>query len=130
MALRDNRNNIDVAISLDAIVRTAVGTGASVDLRGYDSATLVVFASNVTDGTWTPRLEHGTDGTNFGTCGTDELIGTFSTLLGTGSSQTTQRVGYRGPYRYVRGILDETVAGTCTTALLVVRGHSRIRPLA
>jgi len=130
--MRDLNDQVDVALSLVPAARvngTLNGTG--VDLRGYDSAMLVVSFGAYTDGTHTPSLQHSDDNSSFATVTAAELTAAFTAVSSAGGANSVQRVGYLGSKRYVRAVL--TVTGATTGALSdasVVRGTPRNAPLA
>lgn len=132
MTMRDLNDQVDVALSLVPAARvngTLNGTG--VDLRGYDSAMLVVSFGAYTDGTHTPSLQHSDDNSSFTTVTAAELTAAFTVVSSAGGANSVQRVGYLGSKRYVRAVL--TVTGATTGALSdasVVRGTPRSAPLA
>lgn len=131
MPNRELRNGIDVLQSLIPATRSATGTGSWVDLRGYDSATVLVSVGTmVAGGTFTGQLQESVDGTALtGTVGSSALVGTFSNF-GT-NAPTDERVGYTGTCRYVRGVA--TFAGTGAGGIVgmhVIRGHAYRQPLA
>ncbi len=127
MTVRSISQNVDAVASLHPAARNATGTGAVVDLQGYDAAMVVVGFGAITDGTHTPGLQHSDDGTAFTDAGTDSALqGTFAV----GTATTVQRVGYLGNKRYVRAMV--TVAGATTGALSdakIVRGHAARKPV-
>lgn len=66
MTQRDLISNIQTKLSLAPAARvTGTATGTAVDLRGTDSAAIVVAFGAYTDGTHTPSLEHSVDGTTY-----------------------------------------------------------------
>ena len=130
MTKRDIESHLDLVTTLDPLRRTATGTGASVDLQGYDSAMAVFHAGLWVDGTHTPKLQDSADGTTFADAGTADQLGTFAAVLGTATDQIIQKVGYIGDKQFVRGFV--TVAGATTGAdygFTIVRGHAHRQPL-
>jgi len=132
MTMRDLNDEVDVALSLSPAARVnGTFNGTSVDLRGYDSAMLVVNFGAYTDGTHTPSLQHSDDGSSFAAVAATDINGAFTAVSSAGGANSTQRVGYIGSKRYVRGVL--VVSGATTGALseaCVVRGDARSAPLA
>lgn len=129
MALRDIRNRISIAQSLAPAARAATATGSTVDLQGFNSATVVFNFGTWTDGTHTPSLQHSSDNVTFVTCDATNSSGTFTAVSSAAGSNTVQKVGYTGGFRYLRAVL--TVAGATTGALanaVVLRGHPVIGP--
>lgn len=131
MTVRDLVSNVDVVQSLAPAARNATATGNSVDLRGYDSAMIMVSFGTWTDGTHTPSVQHSVDNVTFATVAASDLSGTLSAVSGGAGSNSVQRVGYIGERRYVRVVM--TVSGATTgvvDAASVVRGRSASAPLA
>lgn len=128
--MRDLKSNIDIVQSLAPAARTAAGTGAAVDLQGYEGAVVEIAFGAWTDGTWTPSLTESADGTTYSAVGTADLQGTFSAVSGTAGQNSVQRVGYIGANRYLKPV----ISGTGTTGILssanVIRGHAHRNPLS
>jgi len=127
MTTRDLTSAIAVDASLAPGDYTATSNGASVDLRGFESAAIAFVVGAVTDGTHTPGVEESDDGTTWSAVAAGDLIGGLVAL----AANTTQRAGYRGAKRYLRATL--TVAGATVGAKLaavIVRGNAAQRPVA
>ncbi len=130
MALKDLENRISVVQSLGPAARNATANGTSVDLQGYNSAMVVFNFGTWTDGTHTPSLQHSVDNSTFVNCDTNSMNGSFVAVSSAGGSNTIQKIGYTGGYRYVRAVL--TVAGATTGALanaVILRGHPAVGPV-
>ena len=132
MTLRDLRNNVSPAHSLEPAVRpTGTYTGTGVDLQGYHSALLLVHFGAYTHGTHTPTLEHSDDNPSYATVGAAELDGSLSAVSAGGGANSVQLVGYKGSKRYVRAVM--TVASGATgaaSAATIVRGTPVTMPTA
>jgi hypothetical protein len=100
MVTRDLVSNVAVRESVRPAANTNT-TGETVDLRGFRSAAALITVGAISaSGNITPRLEHSVDGsTNWETVAAADLIGAFPAAL---VANTTYKVGYRGPRRYVR----------------------------
>lgn len=125
--MRDIKNNVDLAVSINPGAKTADATGAGVDLSGYGSAMAVVQAGTKTDGTHTPKVQESDDDIAYTDVASDDLEGGFTAL----ASNTVQRVGYKGAKRYIRAFV--TVAGAttgCVFGAVIVRGEPAVAPLA
>jgi len=128
MAYRDLRANVDAAFGLAPAARTnGTATGSSVDLRGYESAMVIVHYGAWTDGTHTPSLQSSTDGTTWNAVGTADLQGTFTALSGTAGQAAIARVGYIGGDRFIRPLI---VTASATTGALSGVAIARGKPLA
>lgn len=130
MAYRDIKNNVAVAASVLPLLRTATVEGSGVDLRGYDSAMVIVDAGTVTDGTFTPSLEESDDNSTFTTVAAADLEGSF-TAVTSSADDGVQSVGYKGDARYVRAVL--TASGSPSTGgtigAVFALGHSSTKPV-
>lgn len=122
----DIRNNISPAPTLAPAVRTAIATGSTVDLAGFESAAAVVHFGAFTDGTHTASLQDSADGTTFVAVSTANLIGTFTAITGTVQNNTVQNVGYIGNKRYLRGLFAAP-SGTCGNSMTIVRANAKHR---
>jgi hypothetical protein len=120
------KNNVDLAPTINPGAKTADATGAGVDLSGYASAMAIVQAGTRTDGTHTPKLQESSDDATYTDVDSTDLEGSFSAL----TSNSVQRVGYKGAKRYIRVFV--TVAGAttgCVFGAAIVRGEPAIMPL-
>lgn len=119
--------NLGASIAPDGN-RTASINGSSVDLVGYGAAMAVVHAGTITDGTHTPKLQESSDNSSFSDVAAADLDGVFAAL----TSNTIQRVGYKGSKRYLRVVV--TVTGSPATggkfSAAVLRAHPTYAPLA
>lgn len=126
--MRDMKTEFDVVQSVVPTGnRNATVNGTGVDLANYDSATAVITADTITDGTHTPTLEESdSSGSGYTTVAAADMIGSLVAI----TAASVQRVGYRGKKRYIRVVV--TVAGATTGgkyAAVVVRGTPRKLPL-
>lgn len=124
----DIKNEIDVWTTLAPSAKTATANGTGVDLSGVEGAVLYVQAGTITDGTHTISLQESDDNTTFTNVATPDLIGTLVVL----TSNSVQRIGYKGIKRYVRAVT--TVSGATTggvyAATIIRGGPARKKPLA
>jgi hypothetical protein len=128
---RDLKSNIDVQHSLAPAVGTGSRTGTGVDLLGYDGAVAVVHFGAWTDGTHTAKPQDSSDNTTFSDVSSSNLLGSFTGISATGSSNTTQRVGYIGGARYVRAFITASASTVITgSAATIVRGFPNRQPLS
>ena len=128
---RDLKSAIDVQHSLAPAVGTGSRTGTGVDLLGVDGAVCVVHFGAWTDGTHTASLQDSSDNTTFTAVSSSNLLGSFTGVSATGSSNSTQRVGYIGGARYVRAFITASASTVvAATAATIVRGFANRQPLA
>lgn len=103
--MKDLVNEISIAQSLVPRAITTVSiSGATVDLRGYESATFVIDAGDWTDGTHTIVLQESdtdVDG-DFTAIADADLIGTEPAIIDEATDDQVYEIGYRGVMRYVR----------------------------
>lgn len=140
----DLSNQINPAISLAAAVRNAAADGTGVDLKGYESATVIVDVGAEGDTLsgsvyFELSLEHSDDNITFTDCAQADIVdgtiaagGIFLKLDGTagGDPDTAgliYRVGYVGGKRYLRVVIAKTGTHTNGTPIgaMVVRGDAR-----
>ncbi len=121
--MKDLKNNIEPALSLNPAARNASANGTGVDLQGYESALVLVHCGAITDGTHTPSVEHSdASGSGYVAVPAADLIGSLAAC----SQNAIQSVSYIGAKRYIRVVM--TVAGATTGAVteaMVARGHER-----
>lgn len=125
MAGRDLVNNVAEAISLNVATYTATTTGAGVDLKDFDSATVFVITGNITDGTHAISLEESDDNSTYTAVSASNLIGSAPSITGTDDNKIFS-FGYIGNKQYIR--VKSTVSGATTGGIygaIVVKGHPR-----
>jgi len=133
MTIRDLLRNQIVTQSLPPAARVnGTATGATVDLRGFDAAVIMVSFGAYTDGTHTPTVLQSSDGTNFTTCvfGAD-LDGTsnLTAVNGSAGANTVQQIGYIGGQRYLAVVMTTTGATTgALSSASVIAGYPRNAP--
>jgi len=131
MTIRDLRNAVDAAHSLEPAVR-ATGTlnGAGVDLQGYNAAAMLVYFGAYTNGTHTPSLEHSDDNSSFSSVSAGELEGSFTAVSSSAGVNTTQRVGYKGGKRYLRAVMTVAAGATgAASSAIILRGKAGQEPV-
>lgn len=137
---RDLANSIAVSTSLAPAGRTADTNGDGVDLKGFESATVVasVGAEGITlDGSNYIQfaLEHSDDDSTYTAVtssndvveGTVDSSGNFATFNDNAEAPANATIGYRGGKRYIRVVDSRTgTHGTATpTGAVVIKGHPR-----
>lgn len=111
---------------------TGTATGTTVDLRGYDSATIVISFGAYTDGTHTPTVVQSDDGSTWTSCayGT-ELSGpaALTALSSSADANAVQQIAYVGACRYIAVVITTTGATTgALSAANIVLGHPHNAP--
>lgn len=131
--MRDQASSLDTAVSIASILgnNTTEGTGTGVDLKGYESAT-VVFNFGISGDTLsgsvyvTPTVEESDDNSTWSTA-TDLVDSGLSVIDDAAEDPALQQVGYVGTKRYIRALI--TFTGSHTNGMpisaCVVRGRGR-----
>jgi hypothetical protein len=130
--MRDLKSNIKPVQSLVPINRTAAANGTSVDLSGFNSAS-VVFSTGAIGGTGSPtftfEVQESADNATFTAAADADIRGVEPVVT---TANTITQVGYIGNKRYIRAVL-KTVAGTTPTldcAATVILGNPASVPTA
>lgn len=145
--MRDLSSQLSTVVSVAPQVSTTTVVGASVDLRGFDSAVVnVALGIGGITFTGTNRidvlLEHSNDGSTWTpvtgamvqvTPGAIPVVnGVVRSFQAAHPAPSNTEIGYVGDFRFVRPTL--TFAGTHATGTpvqaSVTRGHASLRPVA
>lgn len=124
--MKDLKSKIDAVTSIAPAAITTTVTGAGVNILGYESALVLITPGTITDGTHTPKLQESDDDSTYTDVAAADLHGAFAAI----SSDTPQKVGYKGIKRYLRVV--STVAGASTGGVYsahIVRGNAHLQPL-
>ena len=134
--MRDLANNVVVAQSIAPVVGTADANGTGIDLKGFESATIVVNTGIEGDTLSSSvkidfKLEDSDDDSTYAavTSGiidaTANASGIILTLDANAETPQVTVVGYTGGKRYVRVVADFTGTHTNGTpiAASVIKGH-------
>lgn len=129
--MKDLMNNIAVTQPLNPVTSTTTKTSSSVDLQGYNSAT-VVFAVGQSGDTlsgsvyWTLKVQHSDDDSVYTDTAASDLLNPSLTTVVDSSAKDRQayKFGYVGAKRYLKGVATPTGTHTNGTPLgiLAVRG--------
>ncbi len=139
--MRDLHNNIAVKQALEAIVvnNDTEGTGDTVDLRGYNAASLIVDVGESGDTLSGSvkhdlKLQHSDNASDWSAVaqadvvgGTVDANGIFATIDADGEDGAIYRIGYVGSKRYIRLFCDTTGTHTNGTPMAAVAVLSRER---
>lgn len=132
MATREHDSSIGRAQSLVPASRTAAGNGTGVDLRGFESASVVVLGGAISGTTpsFTFVVQESDDNATFTDVAAGDLLGSLTAIT---TADQVRHVGYRGSKCYIRARLD-AVGGTSTPTLLcsahVERGTPDFLPVS
>lgn len=133
MASQDLYNKQSAINSLRAAARTATVNGTGVDLRGYESALVVIdlgtFAGTTPTATF--QVQESDDNTTFTAVAAADLHGGALAGIDTTNDEQLHVRGYIGTKRYVR-VAITAIAGTgpslpCSAS--IIRGHARVAPV-
>lgn len=128
--MRDLASNIGVVASLVPAVQAATLKGSAVDLRGYDSAALVINTGAIAGaGLFDIKLQESdttTDG-DFTDVAAANLIGDLPAAL---AASTVYRQSYVGTKRYIRAVITQQSGTSIAAGAVVVLGHATQRPVA
>jgi len=128
--MRDLASNIGVAVSLVPAVQSATLKGTAVDLRGFDSAAVVVTAGAVVGaGLYDVKVQDSdttTDG-DFADAPAGSLVGSLPAAL---AENGYYKVSYVGSKRYIRAVITKQSGTSIAAGALVIKGRPAQRPVA
>lgn len=132
MAKRDLVNNVDVVESLAPASRTATANGTGVDLRDFNSATVIIElgAAGGTSPSFTFEVQESDDDSTYTAVADADLLGDDEPVATEAAAPV--KIGYSGTKRYLR-VAITAVSGTSPTLLCaasVVRGHAALSPVS
>lgn len=114
MAMRDDHNLFQVERLLNGALVTATSSSSAQDLALYDSAEILFETNLYVAGTsFTFSLtECDTSGGTFTAVAAADVLGTMAPITGTGDDNLTQKVGYIGSKRYIKGLITVVSGST------------------
>lgn len=129
MAKRDLYSNIGVVQAVAPAVLTATNTATGVDLRDFNSATVVINTGAIAGaGNFTPKLQESDEAAaNYADVTAADLLGSFPAAL---AADSVYKVGYKGNKRYVRTVLTLNSGTSIAASAVIVRGHANLAPVA
>lgn len=117
-AKRDALANVSPAQSIRPQAVAATVVGEWVEVRGYEEVEILLDVGLYTDGTFTWRVEHSSDGSSDdGDVAASYLDGTFPTLSAANDNQL-HRLGYQGDHNYIRVVAVEETSPNPTGCVL------------
>jgi len=128
--MRDLVNNIGTVLAISPAVLAATVTGAALDLRGFNSAVLVVNTGAIVGaGAFTVKLqESDTDvAGDFADVAAADLHGAYPASL---AADSVVKVGYRGFKRYLRAVITKNSGTSIAAGAVLVKGDAVARPVA
>lgn len=139
--MRDIYSNLNVAYSIAPSKITSDTNGTGIDLRGYDSALVLVDAQTpigVNSGAITNltfgggrgmvfELEESDDNSTYTDVAAGDMVGSFT--AGSGNNGITNKVGYKGTKRYIRVVANISGSAPTPVSAAVIRSHAHQRPV-
>ena len=127
--MKDTYSAFGVAVTLVPAVQAATLKGSTVDLQGFNSATLIVNTGAIAaSGLYDMRLQHSdttTDG-DFADVGSTDLLGALGDL----EASTVYKQGYKGSKRYIRAVITKQSGTSIAAGAVIVRSHANDAPVA
>ncbi|MDI7864086.1 hypothetical protein MRS76_19235 [Rhizobiaceae bacterium n13] len=127
---KDSYSNVSVVASLVPAVQAATLKGSTVDLKGFNSALMIVnTGAIVSAGDFVMTMEESdttTDG-DFTTVAAADVIGTLPATL---VASTVYRQAYIGSKRYVRAVITKTGGTSIAAGAVFVKGMPHHEPVA
>jgi hypothetical protein len=129
MPMNDLKNNISalVAFNFQEITSDTTTPGNIIDMQGYQALTFIFQAGTITDGTYTPKVEHGENSglSDAAEVADSQLIGTEAAALLDASNEIT-KLGYVGYKRYVRAsIVSASTSSGGFVGAVAIRSSAR-----
>lgn len=124
-----------VAVPNTAIAGNGTTAGNVIDTLGFESLTFLIVGGTLTDGTYTPLINHS-DASNMSgeeAVSDDFLIGTEAeaALAAADDDNNVKRIGYAGKKRYVTcDIVATGVSSGGNVSVIAVLGHPKEAPVA
>ncbi len=132
--MKDLHNNLSPtsAFNTRTINTNATTNGTIIDRQGFEALQFVLYSGTLTDGSYTPVLEHG-DAANLSDAASvpaADLLGTIAgATIAVTDDNAVKRVGYIGSKRYVRlSVTSATVTTGGMLGALALRGYPTLLP--
>lgn len=128
--MRDLHNTIGAVLALSPAVLAATIKGLTVDVRGFNSAELIINTGAIVGaGDFTAKLQESdttTDG-DFTDVAADDLLGALPTSL---TADGAFRIGYIGKRDFVRVVVTKNGGTSIAAGAVVVKGSPALAPVA
>lgn len=128
--MRDLSNNIGPIAALVPQVLSATNTSAAIDIRGFNSAALIInTGAIVASGNFTAKLQESdtTTSGDFTDVAAADLIGALPAVL---AASTVYKQGYIGTRRYLRLVITLNSGTSIAAGAVIVRGNPVDAPVA
>ncbi len=129
--MKDTFHDNKAVQAIAPAVLTANTNGASIDLKGFDSALFVINTGAIdAAGDFTVKLQESDTGTNGWTdVDAADLLGSVPATL---AANAAYRIGYIGSKRkrYVRAVATKAGGTSIAAGVVAILGHPNIAPVA
>jgi len=128
--MRDLASNLGVAPTLAPVDYAATTKGTAVDLKGFNSAAVVINTGAITSaGAYSVALQDSdtTTDADFAAVDAKYLVGTLPTAL---AAASTYKQGYIGHKRYLRAVITKASGTSIVAGAVVVLGDADSRPVS
>lgn len=134
MPAKDLKNDISalVAFNFQQITTDTTTAGNILDMQGYQGLTFITQAGTITDGIYTPLIQHGDESnlSDAANVADAQLIGTEALAVVDASNEIT-RLGYIGYKRYVRlSIVSTSTSSGGYVGAVAIRSSARHNKVA
>lgn len=128
MAIKDLSNQVSIVQPLSPRTNAAAGSGSTVDLAGYNAATVVVASGVTAGGILSASVLESADGVAWSVPAASDL--TASGQITHTSQSAVTAVGYLGTKRYLTVITSATAAASNSQSYVasVIKSSPRHRP--
>jgi hypothetical protein len=128
--MKDIYSDLGVVASLAPAVVTATTKGTHADLRGFQSALLVINTGAIAgDGLYDIKLQESdttTDG-DFTDVAAGNLLGTLPAAL---AANSVYKQGYVGTKRYIRAVITKQSGTSIAAGAVILCGDAALQPVA
>lgn len=128
--MRDLASNIGVALALSPAVQAATIKGNTIDLKGFDAATLVINTGAIASaGDYTAKLQES-DTTTDGDFTDVTAVGLIGALPASLTADGSFKQGYIGFKRYIRVVVTKNSGTSIAAGAVVIKSNAAQRPVA
>ena len=128
--MRSIEPNIGALQVVAPAVLSATNTSAAIDLKGFNSACLVInTGAIVSAGDFTAKLQESdtTTSGDFTDVAAEHMTGEFPASL---AADSVVKVGYIGHKRYLRSVITKNGGTSIAAGAVLVKGHPGEAPVA
>ncbi|KPA99967.1 hypothetical protein [Ahrensia marina] len=127
--MRDIANNIGTVQAVAPAVLSATNTSDALDLKGFQSACLVINTGAIAgSGDFTAKLQESdtTTSGDFTDVVSEHLIGELPATL---EADSVVKQGYIGHKRYLRVVTTKNSGTSIAASAVLIKGHADVRPV-